>query len=58
MRERDASIQEAADCIGVVSKQPMARFLKDKSHYLPEARLSILMSRFISRDSPIGLVET
>jgi hypothetical protein len=58
MRERNASIQEAADCIGVVSKQPMVRFLKDKSHYLPGARPSIVMSRFISRVSLIGLVET
>ncbi|OJA08758.1 hypothetical protein AZE42_08877 [Rhizopogon vesiculosus] len=31
MQEQDAGIQEAADCIGVVFKQLMARFLKDKS---------------------------
>ncbi|KAG2341356.1 terpenoid synthase [Suillus weaverae] len=31
MQEKDASVQEAADCIGVVFEQLMARFLKDKS---------------------------
>ncbi|KAG1882204.1 isoprenoid synthase domain-containing protein [Suillus subluteus] len=31
MREKDASVQEAADCIGVVFEQLMTRFLKDKS---------------------------
>jgi len=31
MQERTASIQEAADCIGVVFQQLMARFLKDKA---------------------------
>ncbi|KAG1821857.1 isoprenoid synthase domain-containing protein [Suillus subaureus] len=31
MREKDASVQDAADCIGVVFEQLMARFLKDKS---------------------------
>ncbi|KAG0708193.1 isoprenoid synthase domain-containing protein [Suillus ampliporus] len=31
MQEKDASIQEAADCIGVVFQQLMTRFMKDKS---------------------------
>jgi hypothetical protein len=30
MQEKDASVQEAADCIGVVLEQLMTRFLKDK----------------------------